>query len=90
MLRSHTNTLCFDTDAEPATLLLLFSTPNSGTLPLSWLVALLITWFCEEVVKRRTFLGETQQIEVAGDAAGRLSLALAALRRRRCFVVDDV
>ena len=49
-------------------------------------------WLCEDVVKRRTFLGETQQIEAAvGEDGGRPlrpSMATGALRRRRRFVVD--
>ena len=93
VLRSHTKTLCFAAEAELPPLPL-FSTPNSWTLLLlSWLEAPLGRWLCEEVVKRRTFLGETQQMEVAAVAEDggrplRPSLAMAALRRRRRFVAE--
>ena len=93
VLRSHTKTLCFAAEAELLPPLPPFSTPNSWTLLLlSWCEeAPLGRWLCEEVVKRRTFLGETQQMEAAvGEDGGRPkpSLAVAALRRRRRFVAD--
>ena len=92
VLRSHTKTLCFAAEAELPPLPL-FSTPNSWTLLLlSWLEAPLGRWLCEAVVKRRTFLGDTQQVEAAvGEDGGRPlrpSLAMAALRRLRRFVAE--